>query len=403
MKTNGYAKAFFLVKVMETLATGWFSGTYVLFLLDHELSLAQANSLNVAFMLTNLILTVPFGYLADKVGRRVIFVLGQIIWGLGMLIYGLGTTFSVFLCAEIIGAVGNALMFGTLDSWLRLHLEEEGKTHQVIAWTSSMSTLATIPTAVLGVAIGEVFGRGWPWIFAAGTSFVSAFLSSIIVFRLKEHPLPQSPNDRRKLILKEFRQHITDGRSLLFLIAVSMGVAIGIQSFNMFWSPIFRDLSGASWWLGWLWAGIAIASALGNWLSGTKFIRGRVGSVLLILPLVVIGLSMIAISGADDLSVFVWLFLLHEVGRGFLRPVEYSLWNRPVGHTIRSTVNSVRQAAMTFGAAIGLLWSGALSDHLPPLEVWKISGQWMLIIAVLIAVCRVVYRKGRVWNTKNSN
>lgn len=398
MNSANYTKAFLIATTLETCATGWFSGTYVLFLLDHGLTLAQANTLNIGFMVTNFALTIPFGFLADRVGRRMVFVLGQIAWGLGMLTYGIGSTFPVFACAEIIGAIGNALMFGTLDSWLRLHLNEEGRTHRINALAGSASVLATIPTAILGVAIGEAFGRQWPWFLAGFTSLLSAVISGAIVFRLEEIPASSSQDKKGQLLsLNQIGSHIKDVWSLVILILISLGIAVGLQSFNMFWAPIFRDKSGGSWWLGWFWAGISISTSLGNWLASTKFVSGKINGLVLVLPLVVIGASMTAIGQGDNLSVAICLFLVHEVARGFFRPVEYTLWNRPVGHTIRSTANSIRQAATTLGAAIGLGLSGYLTTQFSPLVVWNISGWWIFAVALFVVLCRGFFRKRLVW------
>lgn len=258
-------RAFIVAISLQHLAMGWFSGTYVLFLLEHRLTLFDANLLNFAFMTTSFVLDPLTGLLADRFGQKRTYVAGQAAWAASMLIYGTGSHFGQFLAAELTGSLGHCLMSGSLDSWVRNHVGEK-HAHHAIARSGVVSRLASIPTAILGSIVGAILGFEWPWILAG----ISAGITSVVVFLLLR-PLPESyAHPETAPTLSGTALHTLTNRSLRFTLVIAFSFVLLLQPLNMFWTPVLRDMSGQAWWLGGFWAGIGVATALGAHLA-----RGR--------------------------------------------------------------------------------------------------------------------------------
>lgn len=407
-------RTFLVLTASQRIATGWFFSTYVLFLLSHGLNLLGANSLNLIFMTVNLLLNTPAGYLADVLGQKKIFVIGQVFWGLSMAIYWLGSSFVIFGLAEGIGAVGSALMYGTLESWLRNNTNEK-ETHAAISQSGTYNSLIIIPSALLGGVIGEAFGYEWPWFLAALNSFIVCLLACHLFGFLKK---PKSIQTKETLLSpsrwpkqngcrlretskkerlfsrfpKELRNNLLKTKEFLGMTwkitAVRYSFIISLVSFaafqplNMFWSPIFKNMTGESWWLGFMWIGISIAIATGSHFSG----KMNPDSQKIAWSLFAIGAPLLIAALIPEAAVVLMAFIIHEAGRGALQPTLFTYGNRDLEDKLRTTVNSLRGTFQNLGSAIGLAVSGILTLWFSPLSIWGLSAVVLLFLgACLVA------------------
>lgn len=365
-------RAFWVIVGLQSLATGWFFGTYVLFLLSNGLTLLQANLLNTAYMLTDSIFNPYTGKLADKYGQKRIYLWGQILWFLGMFQYGIGGVFWRFLAAEMTAAVGSALMSDALESWV-----ENTTDHEIggraISVSSSFGSLTVIPAAVLGGIVGSQWGLQWPWLLAAANGLLVA-----IVCRKILAPLPEVYGGQEAEVVSVTQVVKTsfEVAPLRMAMMITFGIAAGTTVFNMFWQPILKSVSGTDWWLGFLWIGIATMSSIGAYWAKSQ--ANGLGMVKMILWIAVpISLTPLFHSTLP----LVAAFLLHELGRGAYRPIMWKYSNRHIESHYRSTANSIQSTARTLGAASGLLISGVLSTFFAPVIVWEIAAVWLLFLA----------------------
>jgi len=381
MKQISIERTFVLVKILQNIGGAWTFSTYVLFLVGANLSLFQVNMLNLVYMSIATILDPVTGNLGDRIGQKKIYMFGLFFWGIGMLVYGSSSWFWIFALAEGIAAIGHAFMSEALESWLRNQTNEE-TTHRALSSSDYLAKLATIPTAVLGGLVGAKWGLQVPWILAGTTS-----LAALVVtwWQLRQYPektetaemaLPDELN--LWLITKNAWKEPVLRRSF---IAVAL-ITSTFQPFNMFWSVIFKQASGQSDWLGFLWVGIALASALGSFLAK----KWKVSSRGLALIIASIGIPMLLplIAGKNWILFILMPFLFHEIGRSTWRPVLFSYTNRRINDRVRTSVNSLRSSAGTFGAAAGLLVSGILTKWLSPITVWGMSAVMLIFVALWV-------------------
>lgn len=382
---NKIGRMFVWAKILESVATAWSISTYVLFLQSLGLSLLEVNLINTFFMATSSILDPFTGNWGDRIGQKKVYLFGVAAWGLGHIWYFGARGFWACVVAEIICAVGQACKSEALESWMKNHCSER-VTHRALARSGVWSRLAIIPTAILGGIVGSRWGLQWPWLLAGIASLVSMFLVTWQLRKFSEEPQEHKPgeNDLQLwVIAKKAWSDPVLRRS--FLLTAMLSACF--QPFNMFWPVVFKNASGSSEWLGSVWIGVALASALGSRLAENWKIDSRALAVII----ASIGLPMIIPQFKGNWMVLILIpFLLHEVGRSMWLPVLWSYTNRRIEGRTRTSVNSLRSSAGTMGAVGGLLVSGVLTEIVVPTGVWGISA------IALILISAWVYR----WNHK---
>jgi len=377
MKQKNIEKTFVLVKVLQEIGPAWTFSTYVLFLIGNSLSLFEVSMLNLIYMTTSTLLDPFTGNLGDRIGQKKVYLSGLFFWGLGMLVYGFSKSFGFFALAEGIAAVGNALMSEALESWLRNHTDES-RSHKALSKADYQSKLATIPTAIAGGIVGAKWGLSIPWLLAGFTSFVALGVAWYLLRKYSDERKATEPGDLRLWSISKDAWKEPILRHSFIVVAL---ITAAVQPFNMYWSVIFKEASGNSGWLGFLWMGIAIMSALGSFLAK----KWTISSKGLATIVIAIGLPMIFPLIPGNWILFMLIpFLIHEIGRSTWGPVLFSYTNRKIENKVRTSVNSLRSSAGTFGAAIGLLVSGVLTKWLVPVEVWAVSAVILLILALWI-------------------
>ncbi|MCB9679178.1 MAG: MFS transporter [Alphaproteobacteria bacterium] len=99
----------------------------VLFWLDNGLDLTDVFLLQSLYAIATVLLEVPTGAVADRLGKRTSLLWATVCFLLGVGMYGLGTGFWTFLVAEIALAVGSALFSGADEGFLYDLLVYEGR------------------------------------------------------------------------------------------------------------------------------------------------------------------------------------------------------------------------------------------------------------------------------------
>lgn len=97
----------------------------VLYYLSRGLQFFEIGLLGSVFLFTSLLLEIPTGVLADRVGRKIVSVSGFFLIGLGTIFIGIGNSFEFFMLAQVIFGIGAALRSGADTSLLYDSLREQ--------------------------------------------------------------------------------------------------------------------------------------------------------------------------------------------------------------------------------------------------------------------------------------
>ncbi|MBI0583570.1 MAG: MFS transporter [Methanomassiliicoccus sp.] len=155
-----------------------FQGYFIFYLQDSGLNYLQMSVIYAVNLIFSAVLSLPMGNVADRYGRKRAFAIGAAIMAVSMLIYAFNHAFAVFLVAEVIWAVGWALLNGSNEAWVVDQLSKDDRSSEgPRAFTVMMSM-----SYVLGVAGGVlasmlvIFSLNMPFLGAAIIAFTCAAL-----------------------------------------------------------------------------------------------------------------------------------------------------------------------------------------------------------------------------------
>jgi len=157
---------------------------------------------------------VPAGRLADRIGRRRVFMYGLFAFGVGSVLCGLAPGVATLIAARVIQAVGAGLMVPASLSLLLASVPPERRASAIGSWSA---------LAALGAALGPVIGGSlvqfsWRWVFWINLPV------AVVAIALAARVIPESRDER------------TPGRPDL-IGAVFLALAVGVLALALVKAP----------------------------------------------------------------------------------------------------------------------------------------------------------------------
>jgi len=236
----------------------------VLFWQDNGLDMFEVYLLQGLFAVAVVLLEVPTGVVADRLGKRASLIAACATLFVSMCGYALGTNFWHFLAAEIGAAVGAALVSGAdsallYDSLHKLGRETEYTRHEGRARGVQLVSFAL--ATLLGGVIGDYDLRAAMW-----ATVVGPFLAFFVALRFVEIAPPPASGDLRTglretgRLLREAAYFVRKHR----LVRWNVGV--------------LAALTGSASWLLWMYQPYMSFSGLPVWAFGVAFAIFNLGA-----------------------------------------------------------------------------------------------------------------------------
>jgi MFS family permease len=389
MKKN-IIRLFLAHALISGVAISFFFTTYTLFLKEKGVTLMEMNLINAAFMAAVFLLEVPTGAFADFYGRVRSTVIGSLLLMLSFAAYFFSDHFWQFISAELIGALGHSLISGATRSWFvdwLNHLDIGAKSKKIFEHQTSLSQLGIVIGAWVGSQLGS-YDLSWPWL-ASGFSFL--LVAIFVSFWPENHG--QKKNEKICLapiirIAKEGLRFSLKRKDILYISLFSALLAFSIQGVNMYWSIFFTEKGLTISRLGPMFMGVSLAMIVGANLGKLIPKKYEAKRFFLILPQLITGIAIIGLSFSLKNPFLISLFLIHEAGRGFFKPLKDYQINLAAPEKIRATVNSFSSMLEKLGAFLGLLFSGWLAQTLSIGTSWLASGVILSVGTLLFFLFR---------------
>jgi len=311
----------------------------VLFYQENGLTMKDIMVLQALYSLALIIFEVPSGYFSDTLGRRNALVTGTALCTAGFLIYTLSSSFSGFLCAEMVLGLGYSFISGTdaallYDTLLETHRENDYTRRQ--GRLSATANFSEAAAAILGGIIAMVSLR---LNFYLETGIMA--LAIPVAFSIQEPAAHQQLNQRIRL--KQFYTIIRETFSspeLFWLIFFNAVILAATLTIVWFVQPYLKISGIALPFFGLIWTMLNLSVGISS-LSADRMraALGPKGSFLFPLLLVITGYF--SLSFMDFTWSFV-LFILFYLARGFALPVFADQINRRVHSQRRATILSIR-------------------------------------------------------------
>lgn len=325
---------------------------------------ADLGRLATAFMLGYFVTSPIFGYLGDRMSRKLLIGIGVIGWSVGTCLTGISQAFAFMIFCRVLVGLGEA-SFGAIGPAVLSDAFSPKRRNMAI----TIFSIAVPLGAALGFTIGGIIGATWGWRSAFITTGIPGFLLAVLLLFVPEPKRGQSDDTGEVDEKIKFRSLIQLFRNREYLYAnlgyICYTFAMGAFSF---WGPAFlnrvhhMDLKDASLFLG---PALVVGGVLGTALGG--FIANRLqkkkpsgyARLLMTSVLIAVPLSFISFSTENTLISLVTIalaliFLFQSMG-----PI-----NTVIVESVPANMRASGMAVCIFMIhAFGDLWSPEIVGH----------------------------------------
>lgn len=189
--------------------------------------------LTAAFAIAQLVVSPFAGKAVDKLGRKIMIVIGLFIFGLSELLFGLGKEIEVLFISRILGGVSAAFIMPGVTAFIAdiTNLETRPK---ALGYMSAAISTGFIIGPGIGGFLAE-FGTRTPFFFAGALGTIAAILTIIFI---SEPDRATENNDQSSESKNGFRRIIEPKYFIAFILIFI--ASFGLAAFESFFS-LFVD------------------------------------------------------------------------------------------------------------------------------------------------------------------
>jgi MFS family permease len=364
---------YFTLAGLYTLSAALIWGVNTLFLLDAGLSFFEVFVANAAFSAGMVLFEVPTGVVADTLGRRVSFLLSVSVLAATTLLYvGLAQVDAgvvAFSVVSVFMGLGFTFYSGAMEAWLVDALGASGYTgllDRVFARGQQVTGAAMLVGTIGGGFLGQV-DLALPYVLRAALLAAVFVIAWVVMHDLGFEPRAVAAAELPSEIARNARAGVEYGwrqPNLRLLILAST-----VQMTFVMWAfyaaqPYLLDLldSDAIWVSGFVAAGIAFATILGNQIVtfASRYCGKRTTLLLAAAGLQSAAAIVMGLTGSFWIAVAGVLLL--SVSLGITGPVHSAYLHQVVPSEQRATVVSFDSMLASGGSIGGQVGLGALGE-----------------------------------------
>lgn len=351
-----------LFYAFRLLATSYlFVPIFMLFQADRGLSFFERLALGGIYSGVIIVVEVPTGVFADRLGRRRSMLWGAIAMVASCLLAIRAAGFVEFAVAEALAALSMALVSGADSAYLYDLLAAHDRTHEYARRESAASAWHLLGSAIAfagGGALAQVH-LALPYIATAAVAAVAVVIACLLEEDLEPHVArePASPAGWWQHTFAALEEVVRNGK-LAWLVGYSAVVFALVRATIYVYQPYLAERGLSTLEIGLLFAGVNLVAALVS--MRTWQLRMAFGDDRLLWGLLaVLGVSFIGLASAGAGPWMLALLFVQAVASGIYSPLTKPLLNREIRSANRAAVLSVesmarRTAIGVFAPLVGL-------------------------------------------------
>ena len=370
------------------------------------MDLFQISLLFGVYSLTTMTMELPFGGLADSIGRKPVFLTAVVASLISLALFLSTHDFYVLALSFAFIGFGRALRSGTLDAWF----VETFKTAAPNVDVQPALAKAQWANAV-GLAIGAVLGGLLPDICGAvakglgfsiyDVSYAASFGVMLGVFAFTMLAIVENSHPMNFVVLRQGFANVPTvikDAGILALTHPTLSILLAsLAFFLMATNPVeviwpthakaMLDAGYANTVIGIVTATYFFSIAFGASLSPhiSRIFKRRHALTLTVTFACLAGVQ-IALALQGSIVGFVTVFILYSLILGVSETPASSILHRCVEDHQRSTMLSLRSLIQQLGAASGLVLAGAVAELYSTPIAWGVGALFLLIAGVLAFV-----------------
>lgn len=403
-----HIRVFQIHQFLDRFAMGLTVAVVALALTDRGMDLFQISLLFGVYSLTTMAMELPFGGLADSIGRKPVFLTAVVASLISLALFLSTSDFHVLALSFAFIGFGRALRSGTLDAWFVETFKAVAPNVDIqpaLAKAQWANAAGLATGAVLGGLLPDMLGPvaerlGFSiYDVSYGTSF--GVMLGVFVFTILA--IVETPRSMNVTALKHGFVNVPTvikDASLLALKHPALSILLAVLAFflmatnpvEVIWPTHAKpmlDEGYANTVIGVVTATYFFSIAFGASLSPyiSRIFKRQHAMTLAATFACLAGLQ-IALALQGSIVGFVTVFVLYSVILGVSETPASSILHRCVEDRQRSTMLSLRSLIQQLGAALGLVVTGAVAEVYSTPVAW-IVGTGFLFIAVVLTLVLV--------------
>ncbi len=341
-------KLFYLFRLLATSYL-WIPVS-VLFPQSRGLGFDQVMILSAIYSVVVILVEVPTGALADRIGRRHSMLAGSLAMVLSGICAYMAHSFFDFAVAYVLAAISMALCSGADSAYLFDLLHERGRSDEYPRRESAASASHQIGSA-LACAAGGLLGEidlALPYLVTAGVAMASFVVALMLSPERRPPPREQSMGEEMRVYLRHMARSLRDvtlNRALAWIIAYSAVVFVLVRSTEYLYQPYLdaRGFSVST--IGFIFAGSFMlasfvahrAHVLRRWLGEEFLVYGLLG---------MLSVSFILLNQLHGEWGPLMMFAVQAMAIGLYSPLVKTMLNREITDSSRrATILSIESIA----------------------------------------------------------
>ncbi|MBV7262307.1 MFS transporter [Photobacterium sp. WH24] len=208
-----------------------------LFLLGEGFSIVQIGMGYTIMSITVFCSDVPLGILADKINKKIVFILGILIESLSSILFKFSDRFEIMIISFILWGIGISNFSGVLQGWivnssnkLKLQINQS----KVFSNARVVSNLATFLGMVISAVITTKYGFDTVFYIMFAFLLFYALLSFLIIDYYSENK-----EDEVKHSKSEYMGFLFD-KNFIFILFFNAVLGFVYSGYAVIWMPIFE-------------------------------------------------------------------------------------------------------------------------------------------------------------------
>ncbi|WP_106165651.1 MFS transporter [Tritonibacter scottomollicae] len=393
---------FQLHQFLDRFAMGLTVAVVALALTDRGMDLFQISLLFGVYSLTTMAMELPFGGLADSIGRKPVFLMAVFASLISLALFLSTRDFYVLAVSFAFIGFGRALRSGTLDAWFVETFKAAAPNVDV------QPALAKAQWAnAVGLAVGAVLGGLLPDMLGSvaeslgfsiyDVSYAASFGVMLGVFVFTRLAIVEAPRSMAAGALKQGFVNVPlviRDAGILALKNPALSVLLTALAFflmatnpvEVIWPTFAKpmlDEGYANTVIGVVTATYFFSIALGASLSShVSRIFKRQHAKTLAATFACLASAQIALALQGNIFGFVGVFVLYSVFLGVSETPASSILHRCVEDRQRSTMLSVKSLIQQLGGGLGLLLAGIVAETYSTPIAWIVGAVFLFIAAI---------------------